>query len=234
MVIFGPGRRELRSTPLGRVGALFPPWVSGVLADTADAIPTALFPTESAAVSRAVPARREEFAAGRWCARRALAELGISAQALPVGSDRAPVWPAGIVGSITHCQGLVGAVVARTARLIALGFDAEPATPLGNDLPGLVCTASELDWVRRSPVSPAPADWPKVIFCAKEALHKCVAPLYHVMLDFRDVSLALEPSGIFSARIEPSASVAVDVGRVCGRFAMAGAFVFAAAFIEAA
>jgi 4'-phosphopantetheinyl transferase EntD len=233
MVIFGPARRELHSTPLGPVGALFPACVSGVLADAAEAVPTDLFPVESAAVGRAVPARRHEFAAGRWCARRALAGLGISAQPLPVGSDRAPVWPEGIVGSITHCQGLVGAVVAPTACLTALGFDAEPATSLGDDLLGAVCTASELDWVRRSPASPGSADWPKVIFCAKEALHKCIGPLYHVILDFQDVSLTLDPRGIFAARLEPSASSALDVGRVCGRFATAGAFVFAAAFIEA-
>ena len=42
-----------------------------------DAAPAVLFPAEEAAIARAVPKRRSEFATGRACARAALAKLGL-------------------------------------------------------------------------------------------------------------------------------------------------------------
>ena len=48
---------------------------------------------EHEAIRRAAPARRREFAAGRACARHALAALGVGAVAVPQAKDRAPLWP---------------------------------------------------------------------------------------------------------------------------------------------
>src|SRR5277367_2552834 len=66
-------------------------------------------------LDRAVRARRTEFLAGRACARSALRKLadGRADDAIPIGPDRAPVWPAGIVGAITHAHGFAAAAVAR-------------------------------------------------------------------------------------------------------------------------
>lgn len=71
-----------------------------------------LFPEEAVAVASAVTKRREEFAAGRAAARRALAALGVPAAPLPRGERRAAVWPKGFVGSITHCAGFCAAAAA--------------------------------------------------------------------------------------------------------------------------
>src|SRR5205814_1840165 len=62
--------------------------------------------SESAAVLEAVARRRDEFLTGRTFARRALAELGCPATAIPVGEGRMPIWPDGYLGSISHCEGL--------------------------------------------------------------------------------------------------------------------------------
>ena len=103
----------------------------------------ALYPEESAAVARAVAVRRLEFARGRGCAREALAALGVAAGPIPVGPEREPVWPSGVVGSITHCEGFVAAVVARAADLRAIGLDVETAAPVGEDVGARVVHASE-------------------------------------------------------------------------------------------
>ncbi|GAB3946415.1 hypothetical protein GCM10027614_39920 [Micromonospora vulcania] len=58
---------------------------------------------------RAVESRRRDFTAGRVCARRAMADLGLPASAVPAAADRAPVWPAGVVGAITHTTGYCAA-----------------------------------------------------------------------------------------------------------------------------
>jgi hypothetical protein len=68
-------------------------------------------------MASAVPRRRAEFAAGRACARAALRRLGINGWPLLVGSKREPLWPAGVVGSITHTDGLVAAAVSRRPHL---------------------------------------------------------------------------------------------------------------------
>ena len=57
---------------------------------------------EAISMVRAVPRRRVEFATGRLCARRAMAALGHARVSIPRAQDRVPIWPDGIVGSITH------------------------------------------------------------------------------------------------------------------------------------
>ena len=84
-----------------------------------------LLPQEAACLGDAVPERAAEFAAGRQCARRALAELGIMNFALVAGADRRPTWPDSIVGSITHTTGLCAAVVGRRSHFRGLGVDSE-------------------------------------------------------------------------------------------------------------
>ena len=77
----------------------------------------------------------------------------------------------------------------------------------------------------------AGVDWPKVIFSAKEALHKCISPVFGTMLDFVDVTLDIDAANLeFSARLaRPAAKV--DLSAVRGRFAFSDTFVFACAFI---
>ncbi|WP_394816075.1 4'-phosphopantetheinyl transferase family protein, partial [Clavibacter michiganensis] len=85
---------------------------------------------ESDAVATALPGRRAEFVTGRVLARRALAALGRRPGSIPVARDGAPVWPAGIVGSITHCVGLRACAVGRRDEHAGIGIDATPARPL--------------------------------------------------------------------------------------------------------
>lgn len=183
-----------------------------------------LFPEEAAAVIGAVTKRREDFAAGRAAARRALAALGIPAAPLPRCERRSPVWPKGFVGSITHCAGFCAAVAASDATALSLGLDAEANTPLDRELEAMICSPAEMLSFARLP-SPAAGDWLKLAFSAKEAYYKCVDPILREFLDFRDVEVGFRvgPSrdrGIFEvAPLRPSeapvvGSWAVDDERV--------------------
>ena len=71
---------------------------AGVLSE---AIP-ALTASEQASIAPMAPARLAEFAQGRMHARIALARFGLADASIPMGSKRAPLWPAGFVGSISH------------------------------------------------------------------------------------------------------------------------------------
>ena len=112
-----------------------------------------LFDHERLQVANFAEKRRQEFRAGRCCARRALAELGVEACAIPSGPDRAPDWPDGIVGSISHCEDHAVAVVARQDACRGIGVDLEARDRVGADVWSQIATGSERDALARLSVS---------------------------------------------------------------------------------
>jgi enterobactin synthetase component D / holo-[acyl-carrier protein] synthase len=178
-----------------------------------------LFPQEAAAIAGAVPARLAEFAAGRVAARDAMAALGIGPVAIPVGERRVPQWPPGVVGSITHCAGLVAAAVGWSDDVVAIGIDAEPAAALDDDLLEVVATPVERA-VLHEPLAGV------VVFSAKESFYKCWSALDGPVLEFHDVEVSFAGSSYSAlpAGGEPWP----------GRWAVRGGFVLTAAWREAA
>jgi 4'-phosphopantetheinyl transferase EntD len=134
-----------------------------------------------------------EFAAGRSCARLALAQLGANTQPLLSRSNRSPAWPAGIAGSITHTEGFCGAVAAHQNLLRGLGVDAERVGGVREELWPLVCTPREVDWLKQLPLIQN-VTWACLFFSAKEAFYKCQHPITGEWLDFQD--LTIEPDDL--------------------------------------
>ncbi len=134
--------------------------------------------------------RQAEFARGRACAHAALATLGLDGP-IGRGADRAPRWPAGAIGSITHCAGYVAAAVARADQVRALGIDAEPAAPLPPEVLGQIASPSE-----RAHLATLPADhpWDRLLFAIKESVYKAWAPATGRWLDFADAEVAIAPA----------------------------------------
>jgi enterobactin synthetase component D / holo-[acyl-carrier protein] synthase len=192
-----------------------------------------LWPEEEALLGpRASPKRRQDFAAGRACARRALVQLGAPAGALLSGSNRQPLWPPGIVGSITHCSGYCAAAVAWATRVWAIGIDAEVNVALPVGVVAQVCSPAEQDWVRLAPQSGIP--WATVIFCAKESIYKAWFPLTGRWLGFEDVKVTVDPhAGAFTAAAVSEAAVAPGIwpARVHGRFLVTRDLVLSAVFL---
>lgn len=163
------------------------------------AAPPAPFATEAACLSpNAVDKRRREFSAGRAAAHQAMDLLGAPVQAIPVGENRAPVWPAGLVGSISHTRSCAMAVVARQGAIRGLGIDVEEDKPLADDLWSAICSEREQDWLRNQI---NPGQMAKVIFSAKEAAYKCQFSLSARYYGFDGMELEIDlASGGFSAR----------------------------------
>src|ERR1700676_5675117 len=105
-----------------------------------------LMPAETRYLGRAVRKRVRELAAGRLCARRALAEFGIVDFAVEVADDRQPLWPASMVGSITHTAGFCAAVAAERESVAALGLDSEVVGDLNVGIWSKVWGAEEGAW----------------------------------------------------------------------------------------
>jgi 4'-phosphopantetheinyl transferase EntD len=191
------------------LAGLFSPGAAvAVLREAGD--PGLLLPEEAAPMGRAVPQRLQEFAAGRLCARRALAEFGVLDFPIRRAEDRTPIWPESMAGSITHTDGFCAAVAAERRRIGALGLDSEVAGGVDIGIWGRICRPDELAWVHSLPESERGAAV-TLIFSAKEAFYKCQYSVVRERLDFHDVSMEAAAwgasEGVF--RIHPARTLAI-------------------------
>ncbi|MEX1168180.1 MAG: 4'-phosphopantetheinyl transferase superfamily protein [Hydrogenophaga sp.] len=148
-----------------------------------------LFPEEAAAVAKAVVHRQAEFAAGRQAARSALRRLCGYSGPVPPGDDRAPVWPPGLVGSITHDEGLAVAAVALASDVRALGLDVDTVARFRPELEGPICTPDEVERLLQGRTPSERQRQLARVFCIKEAVYKAQYPLTRGWLDFADLVL---------------------------------------------
>jgi 4'-phosphopantetheinyl transferase EntD len=150
-----------------------------------------LFPEESVSLAGAIEKRRREFIAGRTCARKALGDLGCPEVSIPIGSDRAPIWPAGYVGSITHEDQMVAAVVGHKAEFLSVGIDLETRGRVTAELYSVLFVSSEQMWLQTFPPSLREL-WATALYCAKEAFYKFQYPVTKTFLEFTDVMVGLD------------------------------------------
>ena len=196
-----------------------------------------LLPEERASLGAAVPKRVAEFAAGRQCAHEAMRGLGVTDNApLLRGPHREPVWPRGLLGSITHTEGYCAAVAGRCTDCAGLGLDAERRDSVGTNLwPHLFAEAEmaalhALDATDRGTAA-------TVLFSAKEAFFKSQFPLISANPEFTAVALrnvgpwstqgALDVIGVTDPRLNTIAN------QVTLRYALHGPWVMVGATIPA-
>jgi 4'-phosphopantetheinyl transferase EntD len=163
-----------------------------------------LLPEEREIVAGASPRRVAEFATGRECARVAMSLVGAGSWDTPLLRDRrgAPSWPAGVLGSITHCTGWIGAVAAPTGRSLGLrgiGLDAEPRAPLPSGVLEVVASEAERAAVGRLAAEVPGIPWDTLLFSAKEAAYKASYALTGEVLGHGAVSVRVSSKGRFTA-----------------------------------
>jgi 4'-phosphopantetheinyl transferase EntD len=225
---FDPEALAGRTTHAAMIETLAP---TSACADVFDDVAeSTLFPAEAAVIAHAVPERRLEFATVRHCARQALRRIGIPPVEILPDADGAPRWPAGVVGSMTHCSRYRAAVVARSDGLRGIGIDAEAHAALPHSTREIVLRGEE--WMRLRTLAEAHPDlhWDCILFCAKEAVYKACFPSTRRWLDFADVSVTVHAEGTFQARLlvsEPRIAAANRDG-LAGRWAVDRGLVVAA------
>ncbi|MGE3540284.1 MAG: 4'-phosphopantetheinyl transferase [Candidatus Tectimicrobiota bacterium] len=134
----------------------------------------------------AVLKRQVEFLAGRVCAQQALARLtGRPPALIPAREDRAPAWPASIVGAITHTAGYAAALVAPGSAYDGIGIDCEQVmAPEQLPLQRHICVPYELDSLQEQPGAWPPEALLSLIFSAKESLFKGLYPRVQTYFGF--------------------------------------------------
>jgi 4'-phosphopantetheinyl transferase EntD len=202
------------------LAGLFPLGVVG--AHLAGAAPVSLLTeSELGAISHCAEKRIGDFAAGRLCARRALAEFGVHDYSLLSAPDRQPLWPPGLLGSITHTEGYSAAVVTRRGHVRSLGLDSETIAAVHEELWPRILGASERACLGRLPEA-ARDTAAALMFAAKEAFYKCQFTLTGEWLEFEDVHIEspdwMEPLGRFSVQPQRSIRLQRQAGNIEGQF----------------
>jgi len=149
--------------------------------------------SEGAAVARAIPSRVAEFHAGRAAARAAMVVLGQPPRPIPMGEDRAPIWPKGLTGSISHTTQTCVAAVGYSQDWAGIGVDLEEATPLDPLLITQICTRSEQVWLGQQPAAERGL-MAKLIFSAKEAAYKAQYAQSGQLFGFDALELTIDRS----------------------------------------
>ncbi|WP_158945019.1 4'-phosphopantetheinyl transferase [Granulicella sp. S190] len=155
----------------------------------------------------AVSKRREEFTAGRTCARAALGLLGIAPSPILRGLHGEPLWPKHVIGSITHCGGYCAAAVTTEPRYRSLGIDAEPNEALPPGVLELIARPEERQWIAN--MTDEKVCFDRLLFSIKESVYKVWYPLEQCWLDFHQAHVEIDlEAEIFRTRLN-------FVGRFC-------------------
>lgn len=139
-------------------------------------------------LDKAVASRKEEFVAGRICASVALSKLGFKLDSLPMGDKREPIWPEGIVGSISHTKGIALALVDKKSSSKSIGIDVEEIIKddKRKTIERMVAFDKELAFINLFAQKNKAYT---VLFSAKEALYKLIYPLAPIYFGFEEARL---------------------------------------------
>jgi 4'-phosphopantetheinyl transferase EntD len=190
--------------------------------------PEPLFPSEAALVSAAVDPRRAEFARGPSPPRQAMALLGVPAAPILATPERAPMWPAGLVGSISHASEYCCAAMGWAEDWAGVGVDVEVLQPIDCELERNILSPAERSALERLD---GRIPWACVVFSIKEAMYKLWNPLMECWLDFHDALVRLDPDARrFEVSVigQPAPSVPPALRRMAGRFDIVGRHVVSA------
>jgi 4'-phosphopantetheinyl transferase EntD len=161
-----------------------------------------LFAEEQAIIGASVEKRRREFTTVRACARKAFAQLDLPPSPLTNGEHGEPLWPPGVVGSITHCDGYRACAVARAGEMASVGIDAEPHAALPEGVLSEIARPEELPWLRQRKRDQPGVHWDRLLFSAKESVYKTWFPLAKRWLGFEDAVVTVDASTeTFAARL---------------------------------
>ncbi len=176
-----------------------------------------------AALEGAAPKRKIQFFAGRFCAREAIERLGplSNGGALPRDSDGCPVWPEGLVGSISHTDASATAAVARSAEARGLGVDVESVMSgeAADEVARLVASEDETQRAARAAGLNRPESL-TLLFSAKESLFKALYPLSRRHFDYLDCEVVRIDPGrrLFAIRMRTPFDAAFGAAVFMGHY----------------
>lgn len=145
------------------------------------------YPEERQLVDRAIRSRQFEFYTGRNFARQALKKHGLPPEPILRGPLGNPVWPGGVIGSITHDKHFALAAIALSPPLTGFGIDLlENTDDVTAEMAPLILHRHESELLAGLFPHYPPA---AVAFSVKEAVVKAVSPRLNTYLDMLGIEL---------------------------------------------
>lgn len=134
-------------------------------------------------LAKSVSKRRAEYLASRYCLQQALSHFGVAGFVLENDVHRAPVWPAGMRGSLSHSHQCLCALLTRRADVLT-GIDCEQFM-----LPQVALETADMVISDRERACLAATGVPfaralTAVFSLKESLFKAVWPRLGQFMDF--------------------------------------------------
>lgn len=175
-----------------------PDFTSFAVSGRSEPVPELMHGEEHLVTAAMVPARRASMARGRVAAHAALNAIGLDRGPILRGPAREPLWPRGVVGSISHAAGYAVALVAPAHQTDGVGVDIEEprsVPELWDHLP----RPEEREWLGR--LNPDEREIAILqLFSAKESVFKAFYPRVRSFFGFEWASLRPKRSG-FTARL---------------------------------
>lgn len=168
--------------PFGELPIFCVPFEVGLFHDSAFAAADIDCPEQ---IERSVLKRRAEFFHGRLCAQMALSAHNIVGATVGIGARREPLWPASMMGSITHTRTLAAAVTVATGYRRGIGIDLELASEghLLGAMGDLIVSGAELACLRSVAGAFDLQLMLVVVFSCKESFFKAT---YNAVRDYFD------------------------------------------------
>lgn len=199
----------------------------------ADSAEMHLLGAEPNIINRAIEKRQKEFATTRDLARKALNDIGFDSVPILRGEKGEPLWPKGVVGSLTHTTGYRGAVVAHGMQVRSVGIDAEPHEELPDGVWEHISIPEERAEFER--FAGGEVHMQRVLFCAKEATYKTWFPLAKRWLGFEDAHITFQhdtaTSGTFHTKLLVDGTTidgGVPLTNFTGKWNVKGGFIITA------
>jgi enterobactin synthetase component D len=163
-----------------------------------------------ATISRSVRKRQAEYFFGRLAARHALAALDAHSFDIPTEANRAPKWPHGFIGSISHTDFDAAAVVLRSGYWHGIGIDIElPVADAHIDgLEEIVLCQDERDLLKSLPLSYCTAL--ALAFSAKESFYKAVSSAAGRFIGFE--AMSIDGVDLFTGQVQFTLTETVCAG----------------------
>jgi len=128
--------------------------------------------------------RKIQFLGGRYCALIALEKINYHLTALPILESRAPAWPQGICGSISHNNEFAIALVSDQCRSVGVDVENLMSNERFENIKKIIATENEIKVIEKNICVGQ-----TLIFSAKEALYKMIYPLALKYFGFLDATL---------------------------------------------
>lgn len=134
--------------------------------------------------------RLDEFYAGRIVAEAILAQHFNCAVAITSMSASLPIWPLGILGSISHAQHKLIIVISTQAAYLGVDVEYIVSPEIAEKTARLVLTQSEYDLYATGNISDLSfSEYFTLVFSLKESLYKAVYPITQHYIDFLQAEL---------------------------------------------